>query len=89
MNIEKEFERIESKNSQCTCPRSKIAYINKEGRLFIETPDWPTYMIYPSIEHYNKRLCIPEFQDQINIPIEDFEKVQINLKTLKIENKII
>ncbi|MBK7694747.1 MAG: hypothetical protein IPI30_10620 [Saprospiraceae bacterium] len=35
------------------------ASVSEIGQLYIEIPNGTTYAIYPSIDHYNKRLCIP------------------------------
>lgn len=60
------------------------AYLSDSGVLYIETPNWITYSFYPSIDHYNKRLCLPDFIDKTNIDITKFKVVQIDLKSLTI-----
>jgi hypothetical protein len=60
------------------------AYLTDSGVLYIETPNWITYSFYPSIDHYNKRLCLPDFIDKTNIDITKFKVVQIDLKSLTI-----
>ncbi len=64
----------------------KTAYISETGKLFIETPFTDTYTIYPSIEHYNKRLCSPEFQKKEDVNIESYKTVIIDLETLIIHS---
>lgn len=60
------------------------AYVSETGELYIETPIGTTYTIYPSIDHYNNRLCLPDFIDKDKISIVGFKVVQINLDLLKI-----
>jgi len=64
--------------------RTIPAYVSETGELYIETPIGTTYTIYPSIEHYNNRLCLPDFIDKDKISIVGFKVVQINLDLLKI-----
>lgn len=64
--------------------RSIPAYVSETGELYIETPIGTTYTIYPSINHYNNRLCLPEFIDKNKISIDGYKVVQINLDLLKI-----
>ncbi|MBK8243266.1 MAG: hypothetical protein IPK88_07565 [Saprospiraceae bacterium] len=64
--------------------RTIPAYVSGTGELYIETPIGTTYTIYPSIDHYNNRLCLPEFIDKDKISIDEFKVVQINLDLLKI-----
>ncbi len=67
--------------------RSSPAYVSETGELYIETPIGTTYTIYPSIDHYNNRLCLPDFIDKDKISIVGFKVVQINLDLLKIFSK--
>lgn len=60
------------------------AYVSETGELYIETPIGTTYTIYPSIDHYNNRLCLPDFIDKDKISIVGFKVVQINFDLLKI-----
>ncbi|MCC7027650.1 MAG: hypothetical protein IT265_11885 [Saprospiraceae bacterium] len=64
--------------------RSSPAYVSETEELYIETPIGTTYTIYPSIDHYNNRLCLPDFIDKDKISIDGFKVVQINLDLLKI-----
>ncbi len=64
--------------------RFSPAYVSATGELYIETPNWTTYTIYPSVDHYNKMLCLPDFIDKDKISIDGFKVVQINLDLLKI-----
>lgn len=59
-------------------------FIDDNGQLFIETPFSNTYSIYPSMEHYNKRLCFPSFQKKEAINIDSMKPKYINIHTLKI-----
>lgn len=69
-----------NKLQNCSFP----AYTSETGELYIETPNWTTYTVYPSIDHYNNRLGIPTFINKDRISINGFKVVQINLDTLKI-----
>ncbi|MDQ3190659.1 MAG: hypothetical protein M3Q58_03620 [Bacteroidota bacterium] len=66
--------------------KSIIAYVDDNGRLLIETPLATTYTIYPSINQYNKRLCIPDFSQKFNIDVDKMNSVFINMETLVIDN---
>ncbi len=67
--------------------RFSPAYVSATGELYIETPNWTTYTIYPSVDHYNKMLCLPDFIDKDKISIDGLKVVQINLDLLKIISK--
>lgn len=66
---------------------SVAAYLDKDERLYIETPLGKTFTVYPSIEHYNQRKCIPLFIDKNQIDLIFMKEVRINLNTLFIENQ--
>jgi hypothetical protein len=63
--------------------RSIPAYASETGELYIETPNWATYTVYPSIDHYNNRLGIPTFINKDSISIKGFKKVLLNLESIK------
>ena|GEM_PF-3459045 len=71
-----DFRKVETFN--------KNAFVNESGNLFIETPCSDTYTVYLSIEHYNKRLCLPGFQKKESVKIESLKTVIIDLETLKV-----
>lgn len=64
--------------------KTKTVFVNKEGKLFIETPLADTYSIYPSVEHYNQRKCYPYFEKRNSIDVSQFQKIHIDLETLTI-----
>ncbi len=84
----KQIESIEFTNAtiKSKTPNS-IGYINETGELFIETPCANTFTIYMSIEHYNKRLCLPSFENKQKINFENMDTVFIDPKTLTINLK--
>ena len=62
-----------------------FCYVSTNGALYIPTPfDEKQYTVYPSVESYNKRLCLPTFVDRANIDISVMDTQKIDLKTLKI-----
>lgn len=63
------------------------AFIDNNGRLFIETPLGKTFTVYPSIDDYNHRKCIPIFIDKIQIDLAFMKEVKINLNTLSIDTQ--
>lgn len=73
-----------NQNNQKIQNRLIPAYVSETGELYIETPIGTTYTIYPSIDHYNNRLCLPDFIERDKISIDGFKVVQINLDLLKI-----
>lgn len=81
----KQFESIEQINNFSKSETStKTAYVSEGGKLFIETPYADTYTVYQSIEHYNKRLCLPELQKKESVNILSYKTVIIDLQTLTI-----
>jgi hypothetical protein len=64
--------------------KTKVAYVNDEGKLYIPTPMSTTYTTYPSVEHYNKRLCLPDIEKGDSVDVSLFQKIHIDLKTLTI-----
>jgi hypothetical protein len=77
-------EKCQANNYICPTANN-IAYVDSAGKLFIETPLAGTYTVYPSINHYNKRVCIPEFAKKHSVDIAELNQVFINLNTLTIE----
>lgn len=63
------------------------AFIDNNGRLFIETPLGKTFTVYPSIDDYNQRKCIPIFIDKNQIDLASMMEVRINLNTLSIDTQ--
>ncbi|MBK8486098.1 MAG: hypothetical protein IPL31_17570 [Saprospiraceae bacterium] len=60
------------------------AYLDNKGRLLIETPFGKTFTTYPSIDHYNQRICLPIFIDKNEIDLALIKEVRINLNSLSI-----
>jgi len=82
----KQNNPIESNNNLIKLETlTKKAYVSEIGKLYIETPFVNTYTVYPSIEHYNKRLCLPEIQQKENIILEQYKTVNIDMNTLTIK----
>lgn len=61
------------------------AYIDNNGRLFIKTPLYETFTVYPSIEHYNKKLCVPIFLEKNQIDTTLLKEIRIDLNSLSID----
>ena len=78
------IEPIESINNDY------LVYVSKTGELFIPTPyNDKTFSVYPSIESYNKRLCLPEFIESTKVKTNEMKTNFINTNTLTIENNLI
>jgi hypothetical protein len=60
------------------------AYIDINGKLFIQTPLGETFTVYPSVTAYNKRLCYPEFISNKSINIDSYIPVSVNIQSLTI-----
>lgn len=78
-------EKSEATKTNPNCD-SVPAFIDKGGRLFIETPFGKTFTVYPSIDAYNQRNCIPLFIDKNQIDLAFMKEVRINLNTHSIES---
>ena len=80
----KEKGPIVSNVIEKTDGRISIAYVDNDGKLFIETPLANTYTVYPSIVDYNERKCLPEFMVRNDVNIADFKIVKLLMQTLTI-----
>ncbi len=77
-------EKSEAQKTNPNCD-SVPAFIDNNGRLFIETPVGKTFTVYPSIDDYNQRKCIPIFIDKNQIDLAFMKEVRLNLNTLSID----
>lgn len=71
-----------------TKPIKTTAFVDAQGQLYIQTPIAPTYAIYPSIEAYNKRQCLPTFKPQKLIDTSQYTPVSIQLPTMTIDRNV-
>lgn len=78
-------EKVDTPKKEKTLPKVQTAYVDANGELYIKTPLAPTYSIYPNIEAYNKRQCLPTFKPQQLIDISEYKQVYIQLPSLLIE----
>jgi hypothetical protein len=81
----KKIEEPVKRSKHISLPsKTSQAYVDSIGNLYIPTPLSTTYSIYPSIEHYNQRSCLPSFEPKTNVNIDNMSKVIIDLKSLGI-----
>jgi|GEM_PF-988923 hypothetical protein len=77
-------EIMEHVNTKANAQNTIRAYIDEEGKLYIETPLSDTYTIRESIEHYNKRSGSITFIKKSEMDITHFKTVFIDGNTLAI-----
>lgn len=74
-------ETIKSENYLSGIP----AFIDQNGKLFIETPLGKTFTVYPSVSDYNNRSSYPDFIPIVEIDHNLIVEIEIDLFSLTIK----